>query len=111
MRKLMLLLCVGAVLILSAGCTLYRAPVMPPVAGLVTSVEMPLTTNVGPNTPVSTKQGSATVMNVLGILTVGNAGLDAAAKDGGLQQIHYADYSYFNLLWIFQTFTTTAYGE
>jgi hypothetical protein len=41
----------------------------------------------------------------------GDVSLEAAARDGDLRTVHYADYEYLNVLFIFTRMKITAYGE
>lgn len=109
MRVLLPLMALG-VAFLFCGCVTYQAPVMPPAALLVTSVSAPLDTDMS-ETPCKQKEGSSSSCCILGLVSVGDASINSAAQDGGLSTIDYADYSYLNILYIFQLFTTKAYGK
>ena len=111
MRRGMLLLAVGAVAMMSLGCVGFTlAPLMPPPAFVVTIHTAPLSTNFD-KSPVGARKGSATVTNILGIVSLGDCGINAAAKDGGVNSINYADYSIVNILGMFNTTTVTVYGD
>jgi hypothetical protein len=108
--KALLVMIVLAVAISISGCALYHAPVMPPAGLLVTSVSAPLDTDME-QTPFKQKKGSSSSMCILWLFSFGNAGIDAAAEDGGLTTIDYADYTYTNIFGVFQLFKTKAYGK
>ena len=93
-----------------SGCVGYFAPVMPPQGGLFTAVSAPLDTDVE-NTPNSYSMGSSTAVCILGLFAFGDASVTTAARNGGLERIDHLDYSYLNILFIYQGFTTKAYGE
>ena len=104
-----------------AGCggsALWRTPVRPPHAGLVTMYSAPLTTNFS-NTPVPAKRrvGAASTMYIRDIFFTGldvafdDASIQKAAKNGGLSKIYYADYEAKSVLGVFGMFTTKVYGE
>jgi hypothetical protein len=91
-----------------AGC--LRAPVMPPAGLVVTAYSAPLD-YAQERSPVSTKQGEASTFAVLGLLALGDASIQTAARQGGLTEIHGADYRYFSILGIYQRYTTVVHGE
>jgi hypothetical protein len=99
---------IAAIALLSTGC--YVAPVVPPSGLLLTSVEAPLSTHVD-GKPIGTRTGEASVTTILGIVSFGDASLEAAIRDGGIQEPRHADYRYLNVLGLYQQFTTIAYGD
>lgn len=109
MRRVFLaLVCVGA--LFCTGCVSYFAPVMPPQGGLFTSISAPLDTDVD-STPASYSMGKSSAVCILGLFAFGDASVTSAARNGGLERIHHVDYSYLNVLFLYQDFTTKAYGE
>ncbi|MCL5270163.1 MAG: TRL-like family protein [bacterium] len=96
--------------LLLGGCAFYQAPVMPPPGFIVSSIQAPIDTDAD-QTPVSTRQGEASSMSILGLVAVGDASIKTAAEEGGLKKIDHVDYRYLNVLFIFQKFTTIVYGE
>jgi hypothetical protein len=90
------------------GC--LQAPVVPPTALLYTNIKAPLDIDAQ-NTPIGSRRGESSSRNILGLAAFGDASLRAAAEDGGLQLIQTADYSYFNILGVYQKYTTVVYGE
>lgn len=97
-------------LISSTGCSTYRAPVMPPVGLAFSSISAPLDTDAEGN-PAAMKSGESSSSAILVLIAFGDSSIDAAVQDGNLETIHYLDYSYLNVLGVFQKFTTRAYGE
>jgi len=89
-----------------AGCV--SAPFQPP-SGLVAVTKAPLSTDG--NWTAGRKSGSATSKSVLCLYAWGDCSITAAAKNGGLKRVDYLDYSYFNVLGVWQEVTVTAYGE
>ncbi len=111
MRKLVMLLGVGALLFVLVGCAgMAWAPVIPPAGWVYTDTKAPVSTEFD-KAPVTTKYGMSYTENVLGLVAWGDASLDAAAKAGGLSTINYVDYQMFNVLGIYSKFTTVVYGE
>ena len=103
MKKLLTALFSGAAL-----CGYISAPFQPPV-GMVAQVKAPLSTDG--NWQAGMKSGSSAVKCVLGIFAWGDCSITAAAANGGLKRIDYVDYSYDNIIGIWQQATVTAYGE
>ncbi len=102
---------VAALSLLGIGCAGFlSAPVVPPLAFVYTGVEAPLDTELE-RTNLGSKRGQASVVNILGIVSTGDASAKAAAEDGGIQTIHHADYEFFNVLGVFSRYTTIVYGD
>jgi len=111
MRRCALLAALVVFMVVLSGCSFYRSPVIPPVGGLFSMNQAPLGTEPQ-GRPVSTKQGEASVSTVLGLVSWGDCGLQAAARDGNLTTIEYCDYKYLNvLLGLYQRMTVVAYGQ
>ena len=94
-----------------AGAGIYGAPVIPPPGMMFAQVSAPLSIGSLGNTKVSTKHGSATAENILGLIATGDCSIQAAATSAGITTIHYADYNFYNILGIYSKFTTIVYGE
>ncbi|MDX2176530.1 MAG: TRL-like family protein [Candidatus Sumerlaeia bacterium] len=107
MKAVTLMGAVAALAILS-GC--YRAPVMPPLGYIFSDVSAQIDTDAE-QTPVTTGSGEAESASVLGLVAWGDASTTTAASNGGLSTVEHVDYKYFNVLGIYQTFTTVAYGN
>ncbi|MHC5034149.1 MAG: TRL domain-containing protein [Planctomycetota bacterium] len=107
-----------AVVFLCAGCGALRwqAAVKPPIGVLVTQYRAPLTANVA-HVPVCQKMGKVSTLYVWDVLITGqdlawdDASIDAAARQGGLSKVHYADYELMSVFGVFGQFTVRAYGE
>ena len=105
MRLLLASIC----LLAATGCY-YSAPVIPPMGMAFADVSAPIDIDAEA-TPVSAKVGEAEAMSILGLVALGDCSIDAAAKAGGLTTVEYLDYHYFNIIGVYQTFTTRAYGK
>ena len=57
------------------------------------------------------KQGQSTTNNILFLVETGDAGINAAVKNGGIKVIHYIDISEKSVFFFFRKLTTTVYGE
>jgi len=65
----------------------------------------------GPTTSSTTHMGTATVTSILGILSTGDASLDAAMKAGGITKVHHVDTEIVSYLSIITTYKLIVYGE
>lgn len=109
MKKMMLLTCLAA-LFVTTGCIGYNAPVMPPVGLFFEDVSAPLDVDMHV-TQALQKKGSASSVSVLWLFAFGDCSINTAARDGNVNTIHYADYSYFNILGVYQSFEVHVYGD
>ncbi len=103
MKTLVLVAFTTAVLL--TGC----ASVMSPAMGTIYSdVKAPIgaTSNVG-----QAKSGSAFCESYLGVIALGDASIEAAAKSAGITKIHHVDYQAMNILGFYAKLTVTVYGE
>lgn len=106
-RAVLGLLCASALLL--GGCG-YVAPVVPPGGLFYSNVKAPIDVDAA-TTAMSSKSGSSESASVLGLFAWGDASITSAAQNGGLSTVNHVDYEYFNVLFIYQKFTTKVYGE
>jgi len=90
-----------------SGCGVI-APVVPPTGLLYTDMQAPITT--GP-AEVGTKRGEASVTAILGLISTGDGSVAAAARNGRISKVSRVDYTYDNILGLYQKYTTIVYGE
>ena len=64
-----------------------------------------------PNVKSAPRSGKAVCWSILGLFAGGDNTIRAAARDGGITKIWYAEYSVDNVLGFYGTYTTTVYGE
>lgn len=103
------LLC--GVVLMATGCAGFMtAPVVPPVAFVYTGIKAPLDVDAD-NTAITGKRGTASTINVLGLVAMGDASVKAAAEDGGITKVEHMDYEFFNVLFVFSKYTTIVYGQ
>lgn len=57
------------------------------------------------------KQGSSKSTNILYLFETGDAGIDAATRDGNISKIHFVDITEKSVFIFFRSLTTTVYGE
>ncbi len=106
MKKLALLVSLSLLL---ASCAQTRSGVSS--AALVTVWSDTISGSVN-NSIEFNKSGSACVINVLGLVSVGDSSVEAAKKDGSVTKIAVADTTYFNFLFgLFQRGCTVVKGE
>lgn len=107
-RFILATLCLS--LLLTAGCGGYFAPVMPPSGLAFTAIKAPIDTDAD-KTPVASKSGESSSFSIFLLFAFGDASVNSAAENGGLTTIDQVDYSYLNILGLFQSFTTIVHGE
>lgn len=59
----------------------------------------------------SLKQGESSATSVLFLVEVGDAGVDTAARNGGISKISHIDVNEKTVLFFFRKLTVTVYGE
>jgi hypothetical protein len=95
----------------TTGCAgLYSAPVIPPVAFVYSKVSAPIDIDVN-ETRMGQKKGTAETINILGLISTGDASVQSAAKNGGIKVIRHADYEFTTVLGLYSRFTTVVYGD
>ena len=57
------------------------------------------------------REGTSVSKNYLYLIEVGDAGINAAAKDAGISEIHHVDVHIKNYFVFFQKVTTKVYGK
>lgn len=94
------------------GCALSpKAPFQPAQAYFFNSTVAPLSTEFSETQVMGLRNGEASTVNVLGLFAFGDCGLRAAAANGNLKTISFADYTSFSMLGLFQKTTVTVYGK
>ncbi|MCL1971497.1 MAG: TRL-like family protein [Endomicrobia bacterium] len=105
MRKLAFFLFFAVAVASFSGC---MAP-MSPVSGLIfMDVKAPLTAT---SNTKGKKVGKAEAKSYFGLVAMGDASIEAAAKAGGITKISSIDYESKTILGIISTFTTVVYGD
>ncbi len=89
------------------GCLL--SPVVPPTGAIYSDIGAPQ--SLGPRAELGSKTGEASSTAILGMVSFGDCGVTAAAKNGGISKVHHTDYTFFNVLGIYQKYTTVVYGD
>lgn len=96
---------VAAAIVLLSSCAI---PTMPIMAWAYADVKGPVavTGNSG-----SSKVGTSQATGILGLVTTGDASIEAAAKAAGISKIHHVDYYSTTVIGVYATYTTIVYGE
>ena len=86
-----------------AGCV--KSPV---VGGIYTDVKdgLAVTGNAG-----SSKVGTAEVMGYVGLVALGDASIQTAARDAGFTRIHHVDYQAKSYVGVYTIYTVIVYGD
>jgi TRL-like protein family len=105
MRNVSVLLAALVLVLLITGCVF--APVNPPRGFIYTNQKAPLF----PGNGGGEKVGEASTYSILLLVAWGDASITAAAKDGGITKIKQLDYQVFNILPIWQEYTTIVRGD
>jgi len=108
MRQALLLLLAVVVCMGAMGC--YVAPVKPPVGWVFSEIQAPLDPTLE-KTTLGGKMGEAKTVCYVGMVTIGDCSVKAAADSKGITTINHADYEYKNVLGIYQEFTVRVYGD
>ena len=99
---------VVAALLLAAGSLgCIGAPIVPPLGLVYTDYDAPLSLNGD----VGNRRGEASVVAILGLISTGDGSVRAAARNGNISQVQRVDYEFYNVLGIYQRYTTVAYGN
>ncbi|MEO0005200.1 MAG: TRL domain-containing protein [candidate division WOR-3 bacterium] len=110
MKKLLLLGIVPIIcLTMLTGCM----PGFYTVGTLYTSVKTPsaAVAYYGPSANQAAKVAKATATNILGVVAIGDASLEAAMKQVGMTKVHHVDQEVTSILGLFSTYTIYVYGE
>ncbi len=108
MKRLLTLAVAVCAVSLMTGC--LRAPVVPPFGMIYTDYKAPLDyTQEGAD--LGTRRGEAKTESFVGLVAIGDASIATAARNGGISNPTAADYEYFNVLGVYQRYTTIVYGD
>jgi hypothetical protein len=111
----LLLLCVGCAG--PAGQFAYKVPVIPPPAFIYEHFKAPVQTDMD-ETRLGSKVGTAStrylrepIFTQIPVIAWGDASIETAAKNGGINTIRHVDYEVTSVLYAFIEFTTIVYGD
>ena len=60
---------------------------------------------------LGSKVGQADVLSILGVVALGDAGIEKAAKEAGITKVSHVDKKTFSILGVFTKVTYTVYGN
>lgn len=100
----------AATLVVPLTSCYFTAPVVPPIGFVYSEIKAPMDPDFN-QTAAPSKSGEAMATTILGLVATGDCSIKAAAENGGLTTIDSADYKYFNVLGVYQTFTTIVHGK
>jgi hypothetical protein len=83
---------------------------MPPPGIVFMNVDAPISTVVAGES-LGSRSGESSASSILGIAAWGDASVQAAARNGGIQQPRHIDYRFLSVLGLYQRFTTVVRGE
>lgn len=106
MKKTLLGACALTAALMTAGCA---TPF--PLGSIVTQVKLPAAGGTGEVSRSTLKKGVAECKSYLGIVAVGDASIDTAARNAGITQIHYVDWEVENFLGFVGTYRCVVYGK
>lgn len=97
------ILAAASAALLLAGCV--KSPL---VGGLYTDVKdgLAVTGNAG-----SSKVGTAEAKSYLGLVALGDASIQTAAREAGITRIHHVDYQAKSYVGIYTIYTVIVYGD
>ena len=91
-----------------SGC----CPITPMPGMLVTAASYPHVGQACTDGTLGQKTGESSVVTVLGIVCVGDASVERAARSSGITKIKTIDHRYLNILgFLFSQYTTVVTGE
>lgn len=106
MKKIFKAMCAVAVAAAFTGCSMINTAAGP--GSIYTDVQQgqAVTSNA-----LGTKVGTSEAKNILGIVVVGDASIQATAKAAGITKISHVDNKKMSILGVYSTHTTIVYGE
>lgn len=107
-RKLLAALAAVSMIVALSGC--YSTPVMPPTGVIYSGISAPTSLSIG-GQDLGSRRGESGCSALFGLFAWGDCSAKAAADAGSITQIKQLDYHFMNVLFIWQSLTTIAYGD
>jgi len=101
---------VAVAVVAGAGCSFYRAPVLPPLGSGFTQISAPMNLRLRA-TEVGPKRGRAESVSIIGLFSFGDASIAEAARNGNITTVKHADTECLNVLGLYIQHKTCVYGE
>ena len=112
MKKVIIVSVIALMLLSFSGCTFPLARPMPLGTGVVYSnVQFSDDSYPVDNALVGSRKGEASMSEILCCFATGNASVTRAAQDAGISKIKTVEHEYFNVLLIYQSYTTYVTGD
>jgi Zn-dependent alcohol dehydrogenase len=105
LKKIKLFALPLSVAVLTSSCAAVKSPL---IGVWYTNVKAPVAVTSNAN---STKVGTAEAISVLGLVAIGDASIEAAAKSAGITKIHHVDEESTSFLGFFAEYKVYVYGE
>lgn len=70
-----------------------------------------VTAGTATSNTLGSKVGTSKRTSVLGLVSIGNSGIQEAARDAGIKKVSHVDVREFSVLGLFTSVTTYVYGE
>lgn len=105
-KRIATFITISAMAIALSGCARNQAPVN---GFMFSDVKGPLMVTSSAIKP--TRVGRSSMKSVLGIFASGDASIEAAAKIGGITEIHHVDYESRSTFGLMSEYTTVVYGN
>ena len=103
--KHLIIFVIAVYALLNSGCAVVAGPVS---GSVYTDTKAPLAAT---SNNLGSKVGSAEARSILGIVALGDASIQEAAKKAGITRISHVDYQSFSVLGFYAKFTVYVYGE
>ncbi len=87
-----------------------RTPVLPPFGGFYNDTTSPVDTTFE-STSIGPKEGRSVAINILSLVSFGDASVGTAARMGGIDTVDQIDCRIFNVLGIYQRYETIVTGR
>ena len=81
---------------------------VPPTGFVYTDYKAPISLG---SKELGSKRGLAHVTTILAMISWGDGSIRAATNNGRIRNLKHVDYQYYNVLGVFQRYTTIAYGD
>ncbi len=104
--KVVLSVVAAVALVALEGCAVVASPTGNGL--LYTGVKGPVAVGAATTAP---KSGQACATNILGLITTGDASIDAAKTNGGIAKLATVDHASTSVLGLYSQFCTIAKGE
>lgn len=105
------MLCLSMVLVLALSVTGCAMVACPTYGLLYTEIKGPVLATDNTTELEGMKVGTAECSNILGLIAMGDASIETAAKSAGITKIYHVDSEVKNILGIFATYKLVVYGK